>query len=435
MKRIAVTIILMTSATSWAQPVLRLDDAMKMAVQNNVGLKITTNKQQQTENLATLGNAGLLPKLDLQGGISANESQADVTFAGNNPSIEDAESKSLSYNLSVGASYTLFNGLGSLYSYKRLKSQADVSAIQLRLSLESTLFQVSNVYYEVARQQEQLRIANDLLKVSQERYQRAKVGTEYGTVSSLFLLNSEVDMIADSVTLLQLELGLNAAKRNLNTLLNQPMNTAYTVDVNPIIDKTLNQEGILKKALQNSANLLLAQSEIKLSEYTQQVQKSFYAPRIAINASYGYNYSESNTSVVLNQNSLGITGGASLAWNLFDGLKRNKAIVNAKIALENSILKQDEAKLIVEKDVLNAFDIYQQYLTLIEVEERSVQVAELNFDRSQKLFQQGQLTNTEFRQAQLNLNSAKSRLSTTSFKAKMAEIELVRLSGGFVTLQ
>jgi outer membrane protein len=416
-----------------AQDVLLLQDAMKIALENNLGVKMTINQKHQAENMATYGNAGLLPKTDLNAGVSLSATNSNLEFA-SGPPIEDVAAKSLSYNGGVGASYVVFNGLGSLNTYKKLKSQVDLVGIQLNLNIESTLLQVCNVYYEVARQQEQLRIAKNSLFISKERYERVKGGIEYGTVSSLDVLNAEVDMNADSSNVLNMNVGLKNAKRNLNVLLSREVTTEYEVSEVVVVDDTRTIDDIRQKALSNNTNLLLAQSNIPLAEFDQKIQQAFYMPRVSVNASYGYNYSESNASLILSQSSLGFTGGATLAWSLFDGFKKKTAIQNAQIALETNQLKVDEAKLTVDRDVLNAFDLFENSLLLLKVEERSVVTAQLNFDRSKELFNQGQITTTDFRQAQLNLNRAKSRLNTANFTTKMAEIELIRLSGELVSV-
>lgn len=433
MKRLSILFIVLVAPLAInAQNVLLLEDAMKIALENNLNIMMTTNQQQQTINQATYGNAGMLPKVDLSGATSYGSSNTELTIAGNNPPIKNDNAESFSYNGGVGLTYVVFNGLGSINTYNKLKSLADLSAIQLNLTIESTLLQVANVYYEVARQQEQLAIASSSLLVSKERYERVKVGNEYGTVSSLALLNAEVDMNADSSNVLNMELGLNNAKRNLNVLLNREVKTTYSVSTELTIEKAITLEDILQKAKDNNTNLLLTQSNISIAEYDEKIQKAFYMPRVALNANYGYNYSESNASLILSQTSLGLTGGATLAWSLFDGFKRKTALQNAKIALETSELKVQEATLTVERDVMNAFELFQTNLQLLKVEERSVVAAQLNFDRSKELYRQGQITTTQFRTAQLNLNRAKSRLNTTLFTTKMAEISLIRLSGELV---
>ena len=435
MRIIGTVVFVFGMLFSSAQDVLLLENAMKIALENNLGVKMTINQKQQAENIATYGNAGLLPKADLNGGVSLSATNSNLEFAGGTPPIEDVAAQSLSYNGGLGVSYAVFNGLGSLNTFKKLKSQVDIAGIQLNLNIESTLLQVCNVYYEVARQQQQLRIAKNSLDISRERYERVKVGLEYGTVSSLDVLNAEVDMNADSSNVLNMDVGLKNAKRNLNVLLSREVTAQYEVSEVLVVDDARTIEAIQQKALNNNTNLLLAQSNISIAEFDQKIQQAFYMPRVSVNASYGYNYSESNASLILSQSSLGFTGGATLAWSLFDGFKKKTAIQNAQIALETNQLKVDEAKLTVERDVLNAFDLFQNSIILLKVEERSVAAAQLNFDRSKELFNQGQITTTDFRQAQLNLNRAKSRLNTANFTTKMAEIELIRLSGELIIVR
>ena len=434
MRIIGTVLFVFTLLFSNAQDLLLLENAMKIALENNLGVKMTINQKQQAENLANYGNAGLLPKADLNGGVSLSATNSNLEFAGGTPPIEDVAAQSLSYNGGLGVSYAVFNGLGSLNTFKKLKSQVDIAGIQLNLNIESTLLQVCNVYYEVARQQQQLRIAKNSLDISRERYERVKVGLEYGTVSSLDVLNAEVDMNADSSNVLNMNVGLKNAKRNLNVLLSREVTEQYEVSEVLVVDDARTIEAIQQKALNNNTNLLLAQSNISIAEFDQKIQQAFYMPRVSVNASYGYNYSESNASLILSQSSLGFTGGATLAWSLFDGFKKKTAIQNAQIALETNQLKVDEAKLTVERDVLNAFDLFQNSAALLKLEQRSVAAAQLNFDRSKELFNQGQITTTDFRQAQLNLNRAKSRLNTANFTTKMAEIELIRLSGELISV-
>lgn len=435
MKHLAmITVVLLFALSGNAQQVLTLDDAIKMALQKNHGILVASNQQKQVENSATAGNAGLLPSVDVTGGATYSATTADLEFAGGQPPIEDAEALAFGYNGAVGLNYTLFDGLGSFHSFNKLKSQRDLSAIQTNLTIESTLLQVSNVYYEVARQQVQLEIAKESLKVSQGRRDRLQANLTYGTVSSLDLLNAQVDLNSDSSNVLSLEMGLKSAKRNLNVLMGtENGGVDYTVDENLTINRTVALADLKSKAEQNNVNVLLAQSNITIAEYDQKLQKSFRMPRIGLNASYGYNYQESNASLILNQSSLGFTGGVSLAWNLFDGKRKQTALANAQIALETSEIQKEQAMITVSKDVENAFDLYQNSLVLVDIEQKNLQIAELNFQRSQELYNQGQLTTTEFREAQLNLNRVKSRLNTSRFTAKMAEIELTRLSGELVS--
>ena len=101
--------------------------------------------------------------------------------------------------------------------------------------------------------------------------------------------------------------------------------------------------------------------------------------------------------------------------------------------LENQQLVEEEAKLFLETDIINAYEAYQNSRYVLELEERNLVVAELNFSRTEELFNLGQVTNTQFREAQLNLIRAKNNISSAQYSAKLDEIELLRLSGRLFT--
>ena len=62
-------------------------------------------------------------------------------------------------------------------------------------------------------------------------------------------------------------------------------------------------------------------------------------------------------------------------------------------------------------------------------------MSQQNFTRSEELFKNGQITGTEFREAQLNLLNAEVQLYLSQVSAKLAEYELMRLSGSLITKQ
>ena len=63
------------------------------------------------------------------------------------------------------------------------------------------------------------------------------------------------------------------------------------------------------------------------------------------------------------------------------------------------------------------------------MQEQNVITAENNFDRSQERYKLGQITSVELRQAQINLINAKTNKNLAKYEAKLAELELLQLTG------
>jgi len=125
----------------------------------------------------------------------------------------------------------------------------------------------------------------------------------------------------------------------------------------------------------------------------------------------------------------GFNGGVSLRWNLFEAQRRDTRVQNAKLNVDsqNELLRQAQNDFLT--NITNAYNTYVNSLYVVNMQKRNVVTNELNFERTQELFSYGQITNVQFRDAQLNLFQAKATYNNARFLAKIAEINLIQLSG------
>ena len=69
---------------------------------------------------------------------------------------------------------------------------------------------------------------------------------------------------------------------------------------------------------------------------------------------------------------------------------------------------------------------------MLRIQQEAMRAAELNFERTRELYQSGLLTALQFRQAQLDLANAQRQAVVAGFDAKVAELQLLRASGGLL---
>ena len=122
-------------------------------------------------------------------------------------------------------------------------------------------------------------------------------------------------------------------------------------------------------------------------------------------------------------------------WNIFDGGSTITRVKNANINLENQKLQKEELILAIETDFRNAWDDYQNKLTIYQVQQENIITAQNNFDRTQEQFRIGQVTSIEFRQAQVNLITAEISRNRAKYAAKIAELVVLQLSGELLNVQ
>jgi len=422
--------VLGLSSSFGQQPVLSTQEAAALTLENNLGIKVSTNQREVDANNAGILNSGYLPTLSAAGGGSIDRQNTEGRLAnGDTRTADGAETRR--YNASLSVNYLLFDGLGRWYDYKSFQERSQQSELEVRQTIEVTLLQLFSVYYEVARIEENVANLRQALSISRDRLQRARYQFEFGQNTKLDVLNAEVDINTDSVNLLNAEQNLRNTKRDLNLILNRDLTLGFSADTTVRFLPELKMEDIMAQAKINNVRMLLAEKDILISEYNWKASRSSFLPTIGLTGTYGWNELSNNSPLafVLQNTSTGVTGSVNLSWNLFDGGRSITAVRNARIGFENRQLLKQQTELEVDRDLQNAWGNYQNALFVLEVQDKNLQTNRNNFERSQERYQLGQITSIEFRQAQVNLLGAQLLRSQAKYNAKLAELELLQVSG------
>ena len=412
-----------------AQEILLKEQAVQLTLENNFDIKVASNFLQIAENNAQILNSGFLPILTgIVGAEYSNQNQdGDVR------TIRGAETDR--YNASVNLDYIIFDGLGRRYTYKSLKEQRNLSELEVRETIEITMLQLFTVYYEVARLTENVSVLEETLKNTKDRLRRAEYQFEYGQTSRLEVLNAEVDITTDSVNLMNARQQLVNAKRDLNVVMNTDLERQIRVDTTVKFVNTLVIEDYLKDAEAYNVTLLQAEQNIKVSDYNKKASKAVFLPSLGLTGIYGWN--EGNfpeTNFLASSSSYGFTGGLNLTWNLFDGGRGFTNVKNAKIEYDNQVLLKEQLKIQVQRNIANAYGNYQNRLAIFHLQQQNVITTQNNYERSNEQYKIGQISSLELRQAQINLLNAQTTKNLAKYEAKLAELEVLQLTGQFLSV-
>lgn len=422
---IAFIILIGCAAPVFGGEHLTLETAIELALENNHEIRMARNNEAIGKNRVNIGNAGLLPKLDLVSTANYRDSRTGA-------SAGSVTQESTQNNTRVQATYTLFDGLGNIFSFNRLKAAGRLGELQARSSIENTVLQVSRVYYEVADATEILAIAQEALAISTDRLARAKNQSQYGQARAIDVLSAEVDLNSDSTSYLNARLTLAEARRDLNLLLNRSLSEEFTVDTAVTYLRNPDREHLRESALRGNAAYLIAQNYLEQARLDSRLAWSEFFPRLDLQLAYGYNETTSGWGIKYDDPNREFSASLTLTFNLFNGFKNNIERQNAKLAMNNRRLFRDEARLNLERSLTNAFEAYLNSLEILSLQERNLRSADLNFLRTRDLYNLGQVTTTTFREAQLNLVRAKNNISSAKYNAKIRELQLLQLTGQLV---
>jgi len=432
----------LTTAFSRGQTVLSREDALALALEHNYGILMSRNTLEVADNNRSLANAGFLPNLAVSSGATYNNADTDISFPGQfledgtpRPDLSINEAISRGYNARLTLNYTLFDGGVRWFNYQRLRTQYQITELQLRETIEQTVLQLFTVYFQVAFLEETLVNSQEALSISKDRAERAEAQFGYGQTNKLAVLNAQVDVTNDSIALLGVQRQLSTAQRDLNTLLGRSVDQSFTVDKDVTWASSELLSLSMEEALQNNVDVLQAKALLAQNKYDIKIAQGGYLPSVGLNGAYGWNENQNPRSAffpgtINDSYSLGL--GATLTWNLFDGGRTIIRTNNARIALENQTLAEKQTLLQMERDLRNARQNYENALEIYELQSLQVTTAQNKFERTKALYAQGSITSVEFRQAQLNWTNALIQRSRAKYDAKLAEMTWLRLSGSLL---
>ncbi|MCK5782580.1 MAG: TolC family protein [Flavobacteriales bacterium] len=426
-----IFIIILFPLLSQAQEQLGVMDAVNIAMKDNYDIKIAKNNLKIAENNAGLMNSGYLPSLNANGGATYKNEDSYMDLGnGVVRDVDNAETES--YNYGVTLNYRLFDGMGRYYNYKKFKASYTLSELEGRATVENTLMKLIGSYYEVARLSSKLENLNRTLEISNKRMNLTKTQFDYGQASKLDVLRAEVDKNNDSVNYITTNRELLVSRRDLNVILARDVRTPFEVDTLVLFSQDIVEDKMMEMALDQNVDYLISQQNIGIASLDKKSKRSGFIPKIDLKGGYSGSSTDSDGGFALHSEATGYNANASLNWDVFDGGRTHTQVQNAKIVELNAQEKANSQLRNLEREVSNAYVNYKNSLFIMEVEQNNMKTNKLNFSYSKDQFALGQINSIDFRKAQVDLEDSINRYNQAKYTAKVAEMQLMKLSGLFM---
>ncbi|MGL3000397.1 TolC family protein [Flavobacterium sp. RSSB_23] len=427
-KNIIAFLLLLGSVLGNAQEVLTIKDAVAIALDNNFEIKIANNNLNIDKVNMSEGNAGMLPSVTasvVDNNRIQNSSQTLQTGQVN--SLKNAKNNSLNYGVSLD--WTIFDGLRMFARYDQLKKLQQLGETRLKQTILIKIAEVNATYFDLVQQQQQLMAIDSTLLISTQRLQLAENRFKIGKASKLEVLNAQVDLNTDKVTLLrQQELFANT-KIKLNQILARDPKTAFKILDEIKVDNTLLLPTLIELAKQQNPQLQTQIIAKNVSELQLKQVKAARYPVVSLNTGYNFQNTESSLGFTRESSARGLNYGFSATLNVFDGFAQNRNEKIAKLELENTKLAIEQQSQLLESQLSTFYQTYLTNLELINLEQNNEAIAKQNLAITIDKLKIGTITTIEFRAAQLNYVNARVRNSNAQYQAKLSEIALKELAG------
>ncbi len=411
----------------YGQNILSVEEAIKIGLKNNFDIRIARNSVEIADNNRGKGAAGFMPTFDASAnaGISKTDEDTNSPFSFGSITTKN-------YSGSLMMNWTLFDGFKMFVNKKKYDELAELGYEQARNQIETSVVQIMRAYYNVVQQRQLLDVAKDNLEISKSRLEKEKVRGNIGGASSTDLLNARVVYNVDRATLLNQELQVEIADKNLNISLGRDPLDSVMVQKEINIDfLELEYDEILDLAFERNSIIAASLKNKEIADKDISLTKSVFYPRISLNGSTTYGDRNINRSAggEITSTSVNYQGALQLSWNLFNGMQNAIDVQNAKIQRKNARINYEKTKNFIAGLVREKYNTYKKRIKLMNLERENVEAARQNLERQQERYELGTTTSLDYRDAQIKLLRAQANYITSRYQARISRLEIDQLTG------
>src|ERR1700751_4368663 len=241
--------VCLTISLAQSQELLKLEDVIKLTVENNFDVQIAKNNIQVAKNnnniglvgggqstggTVTGGSTGMLPQISISAGSPQNPlgvGQTITTLKYSNPALNVNNQKltSTNYAPSILGTWYFFDGLKMFATKKKLNRGEELSNLQYRLTVENTMITALTSYYQMISIQQYIVSLKVSLSLAGDQKKLAEEKLKTGSGSNVDVLQTQIDYNNIQVQIMQQQNLLNEQRIALNNILKRPAETEFGV--------------------------------------------------------------------------------------------------------------------------------------------------------------------------------------------------------------
>ncbi len=407
---------------------LRIDEAIEIAIEKNFQVVIEKNARQTSVINNNWGTAGLWPTINATAitGIASNSLEQKLA---NGTVIQRDGAILRNVNTGVAVSWRIFDGMRMFATKKRLEELEQIGELTFRRQINVTVFEVISSYYQIVQLKQQKAALLETIRFFEERKKIAEDRFRIGTAPKTDFLQAQVDLNLQRANLMTVENNLRIAKSNFNNLLGRTPGVEFDTQEEIEPDASVSLTSITEKASAGNYDLLLAQSNLGVLLQQKREILAQRLPTVTLNGNINYSQNKNDAGFTLFSRNSGPNGNITLAVPLFNGGNNIRQMKVADITIQNQRTSIEQIKNQVQTSILNAFYNFKNALNLVQLEKENLELIRENNLIATERFKKLSITSLELRQVQLDYINSQTRYINALFLAKIAETEMKLLAG------
>lgn len=398
---------------------LTLEQCVQMAFDNNRSLK--QGEIQNAVNVVNYEQArkDLLPNLN----ASAGQRFSFGRSLGADNVYQSANSSSSSFGIS--SNINLFDGLRMKYNIDARRSELQTSMAEMEKLKQDIALSVSSGFLQVLLNKELLKLAEAQLQFTEIKIEERRKQIDNGKMAEGEIYELVAQQAKEKQQLTQANIRLKLSLLDLAQIIEYPnFETLDVIVPQNLLDNELamlNADAVLKNAVQNHPDVLVAQRKIESANTNIKIAQSLYYPSLGFGAQLGSGYYNLNGfpndsfAKQINTN-LSTTLGFNLNIPIFNKFETQSRVKTAKLNAAATSLQLETVKQQLQKTVQQAYQNALGAKANWDAAEQSVLASREALRFVERKYELGSASVYELYQAKNNMNVAESEIVQAKYE-------------------
>lgn len=402
-----------------------LNEAMQSALEVHPEIQAGINARLSVEEQMKAAKGGYLPQVDLLAGYGREGTDSPSTRGAthNTETLTRGES-------SLRLQQMLFDGFATSSEVGRQRATVNARAYELLGTSERTALTVAEVYLEVLKRRDMVRLAEDNLRSHERIYDQISLRSERGVGRMADLDQAEARLAQARNNLITEQTNLADAQVNYYSVVGRdPSELSMPQGLPGRLPENL--QAAREELLANNPFLSSAESDVQASEQQYEASKSTFYPRFDAELSQG-----------VNNNIDGMPGHSNewqamlrMRYNLFAG-GSNKADLQSKAHQVNQAMDiRNNALRVLTEDLGLAWNALENSRQQLPIALQYVDYSSRVRDSYQKQFGLGERTLLDLLDSENELFTAARRLEEVRYTELFTQYRIKATMGSLLQSQ
>lgn len=436
MKKINLLIVislLIFINSSFAQKKLTLNDAISIALQSNTSLVKSQNNLITQQASVKTAYGDLIPTLGIGGSWGWSRTNDDggtqLDFFGREQIIPPSQVDSRSYSLSASGNVTLFNGLSNFANIKQKETNLNSAILDFDKLKQDIVLQTASLYFSVISYERLLKFQEENYTYNKNLTDKIKEMLDLKMITVSDVYAQDVQTANSELALLQAKNNYEKAKINLLKYLTLDITGDYIFEAPQEVTFNYNtkeaQEKLFETALQNRKDYQSQKLKLESAEYQMTIARSGLFPTLSGN--YRYSTSAVRPGDLFNRRIFSL--GLSLNFPIFSNWNTDFAMQSAEVQIKNANEDLKALEKEIKAQVKNTLLDLEAAKTQVEVTQKSLIAARLNWNMKSENYELGSATFIEMQQSYRDYLQAQNNDIQAQFSYFTKQFELMNVLG------